>query len=474
MEGYVEICGTPIEVKAIKEFRVVKREYIYRPVYDEIQKKNILGTTTKYLFRSMEPYAAILGQSNGGFLWQKKKYECVNAAGRELYIELEDVPVLVHQADGHSSEVFREDPNYALLGKEKTPNIEYVDTLLIKAKEEYAFYGNDIHLFSVIEAYNKVKEAVEEFRNPKKHEKSEKPNQQEKKSLKEETENESKQNQSSKADLGVVVSRHDSDQQREQEDTDIKQEKEPVKEEKTEEKTVRRDELPIITAEVNTLDEEKNTSKGMDYQCLVGELGDEAFSFLMDSLYPLFNYRVLKKDDVRRIDLMEILVRTEDPTKEDWKDKKGLTYYLFCLKQYMDEYLKCQEGSRAELFKNRAYDILEKDLKEDAEISEDELLSDAEDVFIVFISLFREAGENLDNIDDFVITDVDFNLKKDDAKLLKKIWEHEDLIPDKINDQGGFLWFGKSDEIGKRGVKLTYYNNMIMLCRNMERRGFFS
>ena len=39
MEGYVEICGTPIEVKSIKEFRIVKREYIFRPVYEEIQKK---------------------------------------------------------------------------------------------------------------------------------------------------------------------------------------------------------------------------------------------------------------------------------------------------------------------------------------------------------------------------------------------------------------------------------------------------
>ena len=468
MEGYVEICGTPIEVKSIKEFRIVKREYIFRPVYEEIQKKSILGTSSKYLFQSMEPYAAILGQSNGGFLWQKKKYECVNAAGRELYIELEDVPVLVHQADGHSSEVFREDPNYALLGKEKTPNIEYVDALQIKAKEEYTFYGNNIHLFSVLDAYNKVKDAVEGYRNRKSSGKEEKGNQKEKKSLKEEIEIASKLNQSSKTDLGEAMSEHNSvGQQHEQNYTNLKKDNEPLKEEKTE----KRDEVPSNTAEENTLADEKSTN--MDYQILVGELGDEAFSFLMDSLYPLFNYRVLKKDDVRRIDLMEILVRTEDPTKEDWKDKKGITYYLFCLKQYLDEYLKCQEGSRAELFKNRAYDILEKDLKEDAEISEDELLSDAEDVFIVFISLFREASDNLDNIDDFVISDIDFNLRKDDAELLKKIWQHEDLVPDKINDQGGFLWFGKSDEVGKRGVKLTYYNNMIMLCRNMERRGFF-
>ena len=55
MEGYVEICGTPIEVKSIKEFRIIKREYIFRPVFEEIQKKSFMGTTTKYLFRSMEP-----------------------------------------------------------------------------------------------------------------------------------------------------------------------------------------------------------------------------------------------------------------------------------------------------------------------------------------------------------------------------------------------------------------------------------
>ncbi len=428
MEGFIEICGTPIEIKKIKEFRIVKREYIYRPVYEEIQKKNILGTTTKYLFQSMEPYAAILGQSNGGFLWQKKKYECINAAGRELYIELEDVPVLIHQADGHSSEVFREDPNYELLGKEKTPNIEYVEALFIKGKEDYTFYGNNIHLFSVLEAYNKVKAAVEKLKNPENDDKKEKAEQQESNEEKTEKDNISKPVPSTKIDLGDLVK--DKDNSGENEDVKI---------------------------------------KCMDYQSLIGELGDQAFSFLMDSVYPLFDFRVIKKNDVRKIDLIDILMRMEDPANEDWEDKKGITYYLFCLKQYIDEYPNCQEGSKAEEFKNGAVRVLEKALEENADLSEKEMLEIAENVFVVFISLFRAAGENLDTIKDFVISDVSPELRPDDAELLKQIWEHEDLVPDGISDKGGLFGFMKSGDTGRRGVKLTYFNNMIMLCRGLQK-----
>lgn len=165
MEGYVEICGTPIEVKSIKDFRVVKKEYIFRPVFEEIPKT--FFSPTKYIFKNMEPYAAIIDGKNGGFMWQKKKYECVNAAGRKMLIELDEVPILVYQADGHASEVFRDNPHFAIMGKQKSTSIEFVEALVIRAKEEYVFYGNNIHLFSVLDGYNRIKAAVEAYRNRK-------------------------------------------------------------------------------------------------------------------------------------------------------------------------------------------------------------------------------------------------------------------------------------------------------------------
>lgn len=160
MDKYVEICGTPIEIKSIKDYRIVKKEYIFRPVFREIPPKNFLFST-KYLFEAMEPYAAILDEKMTGFMKAKvKKYECENAAGRRMWLAIDEVPVLVYHADGHAAEVFKDNPNYALMGKDKSASIEMIEALIIQAKEKYVFYGRNIHLYSVLDGYNRIKEAI--------------------------------------------------------------------------------------------------------------------------------------------------------------------------------------------------------------------------------------------------------------------------------------------------------------------------
>ena len=166
MNDFIEICGTPIEIKSIKDFRIVKKEYIYRPVFREIPRKNFLSSV-KYEFETMEPYAAIVGEGKANPLafWKaldssNRRYECVNAAGRSLTLSLDDVPILVHLPDGHTAEVHKGDPNFNVMGRDKTPYIEMVEALVIQAKEQYVFYGNNIHLYSVLENYSRIKEAV--------------------------------------------------------------------------------------------------------------------------------------------------------------------------------------------------------------------------------------------------------------------------------------------------------------------------
>ncbi len=211
----------------------------------------------------------------------------------------------------------------------------------------------------------------------------------------------------------------------------------------------------------------------MDYKYLIGSLNEDAFSFLMDSFYPLFNYRVLKKEDVRKIDMMETLVRTENPSSEEWEGKIGIRYYLFIMKQYYEEYLKCQEGSSAERYKKRVVDMLERTLEDDKEISKEDLLKAAEDSLIVFVSLFRAINVEFDNIGDCSLSNIDFSLQKEDAEVLKKIWECEDLIPDSVSDKGGLFGFMKSDGTKNRARKLFYLNNMIFLSLGLQKRGFF-
>lgn len=415
MEGYIEVCGHLIEVKSIKDFKVEQKEYIYRPVFEEIPAKNIFSTK-KYLFQNMEPYAAITGETNGGFLWQTKKYECVNQAGREMCIELDDVPVLVHQADGHSSEVVKDDPNFGLLGKEKAVKIEFVQALVIRAKDDYVFYGNNIHLFSVLDEFNKVKQAVEEFREGKDKKKSEK-------------------------------------------------EEKPTH---TESKPVKAND-PEPTIEVNTIMDtaEANHKAGTDYHLLLDYLSDEAFAFLVDSIYPLFHFRVLEKKDVRRIDIREILARIEEPENEDWEEKLGIKYYLFIMKQYIDEYLNCKEGSEAEDCKEKTLAVLNKILDQENEESEDGLISTAGVIFSAFVALFRAWKNQFGDADERVISDVEYGLRKEDAGLIRELWEHTELIPSEVSEQGGLFGFMKSDDTKIRAGRLFYLNNMIFLCRNL-------
>ena len=166
MNEFIEICGTPIEIKTIKDFRIVKKEYIYRPVFREVAPKNFFSSA-KYEFETMEPYAAIVdeGKTSPLQFWKNldssnRKYDCVNAAGRKFSVSLDDVPILVHLPDGHTAEVHKGDVNFRIMGRDKTPYIEMVDALVIQAKEKYIFYGNNIHLFSVLENYSRVKDAL--------------------------------------------------------------------------------------------------------------------------------------------------------------------------------------------------------------------------------------------------------------------------------------------------------------------------
>ena len=58
-----------------------------------------------------------------------------------------------------------------------------------------------------------------------------------------------------------------------------------------------------------------------NHDALLNDLSDEAFHFCVDKLYPLFNYRILKKEDIRRIDLLEqitVLFDGVPKTEKKW------------------------------------------------------------------------------------------------------------------------------------------------------------
>lgn len=197
MERYFEIYGNPIKLSEIKEFRIIQREYIYRPTY--VAGKNILKALSgkKYVFQGMQPYAAIIdekGHSSAIAEYKAKdfkesvgkeffegavtavadklnikalkykKYICTNTAGRTFSTYLEDVPALIMTAEGKVSDVYKNDELYPLLGEPIAPAINIVHALWIKTKEkEYIFYGNGIQIDDIAAEYERLKYMLSEF-----------------------------------------------------------------------------------------------------------------------------------------------------------------------------------------------------------------------------------------------------------------------------------------------------------------------
>ena len=198
MNEYFEIYGTPIKLSSIKDFRIVQKEYIYRPAYTAAEK-NFLNTLSgkKYVFWGMQPYAAIIDEkgykssvaeykakdfkeSVGKDLVEGavtvvadkfnikalkyKKYVCVNQAGRTFTTYLEDVPALIMSSEGKASDVYKNDELYPLLGEPIAPAINIIHALLINTKEtSYIFYGNGIQVEDIGAEYERLKNTMVEY-----------------------------------------------------------------------------------------------------------------------------------------------------------------------------------------------------------------------------------------------------------------------------------------------------------------------
>lgn len=196
MQNTFDICGTPIPYDKIRSYRIVQREYIYRPAYKE-KEAGLLSMLSgqKYEFFKMVPYAAILSDdeykhaiknakaesvkeslkkdlavglvSKIGSKFnikelKSKKYKCINVAERIFETYLEDIPAILFRKDGKISDVTKDDELYHLLGEPISPTILIVPALQIVTKEEtFYFYGNGIQLNDLELPYKDLREALE-------------------------------------------------------------------------------------------------------------------------------------------------------------------------------------------------------------------------------------------------------------------------------------------------------------------------
>ena len=249
MEHLFDLCGMPIQLKKIKAFRLVKRDYLFCPAYQEIDQPNNHGiarlvSTNKHSFRfvKMIPYGAILNETEtpvgssyeikgfsdsailGGqdcktkkscfslfrrknlsqsahdrtenqrnFLHFKHKRQTgyvltemghaigkvanvaadilqIDTSGNQEFrvitrghhltkVKLRDIPAKVVFLSGKSSDVYKYDANYKLLGEPISPIIDTVSTLVITVdKNTYVFFGGGIDLDDADSTYHMLLE----------------------------------------------------------------------------------------------------------------------------------------------------------------------------------------------------------------------------------------------------------------------------------------------------------------------------
>lgn len=208
MNDYFDIYGTPIKFSSIKEFRIVQKEYIYRPVFMEtvVNEQKLLKTTTykKYVFHEMRPYAAILDENDRRGVFSNikastfkesigkeilgdiretvgdkfnikaikgKKYKCTNETGRVFSVYLDEIPALFVSVEGKFVDVTTDNPMYWELGETILPAINLVHALVIKADQVYTFYGNGIQVENIYEEYKRLQYELSLYNHEKKEQK---------------------------------------------------------------------------------------------------------------------------------------------------------------------------------------------------------------------------------------------------------------------------------------------------------------
>ena len=67
MSMLIDLCGTPIQLEHVKQFRLVKRDYLFYPAYQEVQAQSFsifarkgAENKKKFEFVKMVPFGAIL------------------------------------------------------------------------------------------------------------------------------------------------------------------------------------------------------------------------------------------------------------------------------------------------------------------------------------------------------------------------------------------------------------------------------
>jgi len=204
-----------------------------------------------------------------------------------------------------------------------------------------------------------------------------------------------------------------------------------------------------------------------DYKELVGNMSDDAFQFSIKLLYEYMNYKYISQNEVRKIDVMEYLGTLE----KDLKKEIGLMggseqLYLYMLKKFFTDIIKCKENSRAEKYKKKALSIIANFKTSDSKDA------DIDDVFVIFISFLRCENYPLEKLGSLIFSDRVFDVCLEDADLLKKLYLNiyiGNITPEFMREFNIFEARLHYKQMEYR--EYLYFINILYLGKNLEKRG---
>lgn len=218
MRETIEVCGMSIQLNKIKSIRLVKRDYLLCPSYQEIEEQNqnplarlIDPNAHSFRFIDMVPYGAILSDdekpiSNSYEITVSDKQKkdknthailseiskavnnVANVAADVLHIDtsgnkefriitrghhtttikLKDIPAKVRFLSGKVSDLYKHDATYKRLGESISPFIATVSTMVVTVgKATYVFFGGGIDLDDAEAAYHALQEVYTRYHSEK-------------------------------------------------------------------------------------------------------------------------------------------------------------------------------------------------------------------------------------------------------------------------------------------------------------------
>ena len=139
---------------------------------------------------------------------------------------------------------------------------------------------------------------------------------------------------------------------------------------------------------------------------------------------------------------------------------RTLEKYVQIIKFYLDNYVACEKGSRAEAYCARAREMI-KEIKK----SSDDATAAAEDIFLVFLGLIREVSPEFDKKK--TVESIDACIKDKDALLLQAMKDYPFKLPISpiVPIIKGVI---KQQNQLQSDKDFAYCNNILLYCRLLQ------